>query len=79
MAIVDGRLLPGMGVVQGEAAVGGKRLGERGGRDPGYKWQGQGGGAQTYESAAAHRLGGQYFRFIPVHRLFPQKAPYYTI
>jgi hypothetical protein len=45
MAIVDGRLLPGMGVVQGEAAVGGKRLGERGGRDPGYERQGQGGGA----------------------------------
>ncbi len=34
MAIVEGRLLPGMGVVQGEAAVGGKRLGEGGGRDP---------------------------------------------
>ncbi|MDW7759782.1 MAG: hypothetical protein SCM96_03980 [Acidobacteriota bacterium] len=67
MAIVEGRLLPGMGVVQGEAAVGGKRLGERGGRDPGYERQGQGGGAQTYESAPAHRRGDQHFRFILVH------------
>ena len=70
MTIVDGRELPGMGVVKGKAAVGWKRLRKRGGGKPGYERQGQGGGAQTDEPAATQGLRDPHFRFILVHRLF---------